>query len=317
MSSRIEPAASLPSPVDERAQWLSPRVAFVPTQRSFPSSHALLLTDGDELALVDAGLDDEALQALAPRLDELFVTHFHLDHVAGIDALRGVPLTWNASETGALSPDVDGILDFLEVPGPVRGPVGEFLDNVYPSVPGPARTVEPGASLDLAGVRVDTIPVPGHSPGHLALEVPEAGVVFTVDVEFRGRGPWYGWPHCDPTPFELAAAKLAPRLRDAEVVTTSHSDPIRDTERAVERLETFVDVFEERDAALLEALKARGDEGASVGELVDEVRIFYGKHLDAREHLRMFCRVMTQLHLERLAEEERARRAEDGWRSMS
>lgn len=287
--------------------WLSDRVAFLPTQRSFPASNGLLLASKDELVLVDAGLDEPVLEALAPHLSRVLVTHFHLDHVAGIESLASVPVTWNALETPVLDPDPPAILDFLEVDGARREPVTDFLDAIYPQVPEPEATFDPGQSLELAGLEVDTIPVFGHSPGHVALAIPSEEILFAVDVEFRGRGPWYGWPHCDPTAFEQAAAALAPRFREAEAVVTSHSKPLLDTERALTELESFVDRFQARDEAVLDALEDKGSRGASIAELVDEVRLFYDQHLDAREHLRWFSRVMTELHLERLAGDGRAR----------
>lgn len=308
------PPDVLPDAVASRATWLDPRVAFLPTERSFPSSHGLALTDGDEVLLVDAGLDEAVLSALVPRLSAVLVTHFHLDHVVGVEALGDVPVIWNGAETAVLDADRDRALDFLSVEGPARPAVREMLDAVYPEVPDPAAVFRPGEALELAGLRVETVPVPGHSPGHVALSFPDAGVLFTVDVEFRGLGPWYGWPHGSATRFEAAARKLRSRCREADVVATSHSAPIGgDPERVGELLDRFVACFGERDDAVAEALAARGPEGATAGELVEEVRLFYGDHLDARDHLRFFCRVMTEGHLERLRDAGRARRDGERW----
>lgn len=307
------PPDVLPEPVASRATWLDPRVAFLPTDRSFPSCNGLVLTDGEEVALVDAGLDEAALSALAPRLSTVLVTHCHLDHVVGIEALEEVPVVWNEAEIGVLDDDVDRVLDFLGVEGAARRAARGLFDGIYPEVPKPVETFEPGEALELAGLRVETVPVPGHSPGHVALALPDAGVLFTVDVEFRGLGPWYGWPHCSATRFEEAATKLGSRCREADVVASSHSGPVRDSDRVGELLDRFLDCFEERDEAIVEALLARGSEGATTGDLVDEVRLFYGDHLEARDHLRFFCRSMTLEHLSRLRDAGRVRRDGERW----
>lgn len=308
------PPDVLPDPVASRATWLDPRVALLPTERPFPSSHGLALTDGEEVVLVDAGLDEAALPALAPRLSAVLVTHFHLDHVVGIEALGDVPVIWNEAETAVLDADRDRAVDFLGVEGPAREAARGLFDGVYPEVPGPAAVFRPGEALELAGLRVETVPVPGHSPGHVALSIPDAGVLFTVDVEFRGLGPWYGWPHGSATRFEEAARKLRSRCLEADVVATSHSAPIGgDPDRVGDLLDRFVACFGERDEAVAEALLERGPEGATAEELVEEVRIFYGDHLEARDHLRFFCRVMTEEHLERLRDAGRARRDGERW----
>lgn len=309
-----DPPDVLPDTVASRARWLDPRVAFLSTERPFPSSHGLALTDGDDLVLVDAGLDEAALSALAPHLSTVLVTHCHLDHVIGIEALEEVPVVWNEAETDVLDDDLDRVLDFLGVEGPARQAARGLFDWTYPDVPEPVGAFEPGEALELAGLRVETVPVPGHSPGHVALGFPDAGLLFTVDVEFRGLGPWYGWPHCSATRFEEAARKLRSRCLEADVVATSHSAPIAgEPDRVGECLDRFVARFGERDEAVADGLWARGSEGATTGELVEEVRIFYGDHLDVRDHLRFFCRVMTEDHLARLRDAGRVRRDGDRW----
>lgn len=94
----------------------------------------------------------EALEARGWDLDEIWITHHHHDHVGGVEALRdhyGAAVTGNAEDDHRL--------------------------------PGLNRSVRDGDSFDFAGSAVDVLDVSGHTVGHIAFHVPDAGVVFTGD----------------------------------------------------------------------------------------------------------------------------------------
>lgn len=291
---------------------LAHRVRLLETEDRFPSAHGLLV-EGDETVLVDAGLSPERLEALAPALDRVVVTHFHLDHAKGLPHLEGVPLTVNGAEEVAFRGGGGEVADFLELDHPWRDRFAAEFGDAFPPV-APAETFEPGDTLDLGGIAWETVPVPGHSPGHVMLHAPAEGVLFSVDVDFRGWGPWYGWPHCDPTAFEEAVRRERDRFREADVVATSHSPHLEGGEAALERVEAFLGVFGERDEAVAGELAERGAGGATLDELVHGVRLFYGDNLGSRPWHEFWCRVMTGFHLERLAEAGRVVRDGAVWR---
>lgn len=89
------------------------------------------------------------------RLDEIFVTHHHGDHVAGnlaLKAMYGCRIT---------------------------GPAGE-ADRI----PGIDRLVRGGDAFDFGGDTVNVIDTPGHTIGHVSYWLPKAGAVFTADALF-------------------------------------------------------------------------------------------------------------------------------------
>jgi hydroxyacylglutathione hydrolase len=106
-------------------------------------------------ALVDApeaGPIRAALDVRGWGLHEIWITHHHGDHVEGVEDLR---TAYGASVTGAAA-------DRHRLPA---------LD----------RAVSGGDSFDFAGAAVHVIDVSGHTVGHIAFHVPDAGAVFTGD----------------------------------------------------------------------------------------------------------------------------------------
>lgn len=299
-----DPSLTLPPEVAEQTAWLADRVALVETTAGFPSAHGLLVSDGDQTTLLDVGLGEDQLLGLAPVLDQVVLTHCHLDHVLRwplLEALEDPPvLVVNGREMPAFQGD--DLAAFLGVQGEAIEVLETKLAPVYPSFGDDLETFQPGQPLELAGTRWESVPAPGHSPGHCLFHEPELGILFSVDVEFSGLGPWYAWPHCDPTRFEQAVERARPMFEEARVVATSHSPPIiDDLEQVGKALDAFQAHYDERDRALYRALEARGKQGATVEELVEEVAIFYGDHLESYPNLAYWSGVMTEKHLERLA----------------
>lgn len=128
-------------------------------------------------------------------------------------------------------------------------------------------------------------------------------ILFSVDVEVSGMGPWYAWPRCDPTAFEEAVEDARDRFLEARAIATSHSPPVVDDPEAVEAaLDRFQAHDGQRDGALLAAFEARGSEGA---------------HVESNPAIRYWTRVTTVKHLERLAANGRAERDGDRWIALS
>lgn len=120
-------------------------------------NYAYLIHDKDsgQTALVDApdgAPIAAALQSNGWTLTDILITHHHGDHIDGVDALRR---TYGARVIGAKA-------DKHRLP-PLDLEVGE------------------GTPFDSAGQSVQVIDVPGHTRGHIAFYLAEAGAVFTAD----------------------------------------------------------------------------------------------------------------------------------------
>jgi len=129
------------------------------------SNSHLVWTDVGEAVVVDCGGDPgPVLAEMAERrlrLQAVLLTHLHPDHV------RGVPRLVGAMGATVFASAADA---FLLPPGLADWP---FTD------------VPPGR-MTLLGESCLVLPVPGHTPGHVAYYFPKSFTAFTGDTLFRG-----------------------------------------------------------------------------------------------------------------------------------
>jgi hydroxyacylglutathione hydrolase len=135
--------------------------------------------DGSQRALiVDPG--DEAEKILAPveelglSVEAILVTHCHFDHigaVAPVAKATGAPVYCPEIEVPVLA----DIMAF--VPWPGFGPFESYEAD---------ETVSGGERLELAGLELDVVYTPGHSPGHVTYSVRGENAIFSGDVLFQG-----------------------------------------------------------------------------------------------------------------------------------
>jgi hydroxyacylglutathione hydrolase len=131
--------------------------------------------DAREAIVADPGAEADRVARLLDRLGAtcaaILVTHTHYDHIGGVADL--------AEATGAPVYAPAGEAVVLENPNEFYGPLGLDLR--------PWRAehyLEGGESLELGGLELEVLPVPGHSPAHLAFH--GDGVLLSGDVLFAG-----------------------------------------------------------------------------------------------------------------------------------
>jgi hydroxyacylglutathione hydrolase len=133
---------------------------------------------GEKLLIVDPGEEAErillAIEKTGAEVEAILLTHTHFDHigaVAPVAKATGAPVYVPELEKPVLA-DI-----MAYVPWEGFGPY-ESYDAEH--------TVSGGETLALAGLELDVIFTPGHSPGHVTYSVRGEDAIFSGDVLFQG-----------------------------------------------------------------------------------------------------------------------------------
>lgn len=133
------------------------------------SGKGVVVDPGDEAERILATVEEMGIE-----IEAILVTHCHFDHVGAVAPL--------AAATGApvLCPEIEApvLADLMTyVPYPGIGPYESYDAD---------ETVAGGESLQLAGLAIDVVFTPGHSPGHVTYSVRDEAAMFSGDVLFQG-----------------------------------------------------------------------------------------------------------------------------------
>lgn len=220
-------------------------------QLPFPVGHVYLVALPDDgYALVDTGIPGsapavlDALAALGGRpeqLRQIVLTHCHMDHMGSAADLAAA--TGARVLAGAL--DAPYIRGTAPEPTPVLAPAerslheGVMADLAASGMPAlrPAEVdtvLHDGDTLDGWGEPVRVLHVPGHTPGGIALHLPESRLLFPGDLIATapdGR-------HAVLGPFNVAREEAVASFRrlaalDVDTVCVPHGVPLRTGAREV------------------------------------------------------------------------------------
>jgi glyoxylase-like metal-dependent hydrolase (beta-lactamase superfamily II) len=133
--------------------------------------------DSDRVLVVDPGEEPErilaAVEEMGAKIDAILLTHCHFDHIGAVSPVArasGAPVYCPEIETVLLA----DIMSYVPIPG--LGPYEDYEAD---------ETVKGGETLELAGLTLDVIATPGHSPGHVTYSVRGEDAIFSGDVLFQ------------------------------------------------------------------------------------------------------------------------------------
>jgi hydroxyacylglutathione hydrolase len=169
------------------------------------SAEAIVIDPGDEAPVLERALADLGLDVAA-----ILVTHTHFDHVGAVAPLARA----TGAEVWCPELEVPVLADIMRyVPWPGFGPFESYAAD---------HTVAGGERLELAGMEIDVLFTPGHSPGHVTYFVAAEQAVFSGDVLFAGSIGRTDLPGGDHATLMRTLAGLVETLPDETVVYPGH-----------------------------------------------------------------------------------------------
>ncbi|MFZ4650108.1 MAG: MBL fold metallo-hydrolase [Rubrivivax sp.] len=193
--------------------------------RNFVSNAGFVVTPAGVVVIDALGSPELAreLRAQIARVTpqpvtHVIVTHYHADHVYGLQVFQEAGAVVVAHRDGQLYLNSDTAQARLQAS---REELFPWVDERTRLVPAD-RWIDTRTTLEVGGVRFELQPAgPAHTPEDLVVRVPGARVLYAGDLVFRGRVPFVG--QADSAHW-IEALDAVLRF-DAQVIVPGHGPP--------------------------------------------------------------------------------------------
>jgi glyoxylase-like metal-dependent hydrolase (beta-lactamase superfamily II) len=225
------PAAAIDVAPEMRAQQVSPSAWYVeglsalgsPANQNFISNAGFVITPAGVVvidALGSPALAQRLVAEIRARTDKpithVILTHYHADHVYGLQTFKALGAKIIAHEEGREYLNSDTARLRLQAS---RSELAPWVNADTHLVPADEWLKGDGSELVVGGVRFRIIHAgPAHTPEDEVIYLPQERVLFAGDLVFRGRIPFVG--QADSGHWVTALDKLL--TFDARVVVPGH-----------------------------------------------------------------------------------------------
>lgn len=216
----------------------------------YPAGNTVLVRGTSATALVDPSTT-VALEPPDDDIDLVVLTHAHEDHMAGMFRFPDAEVHVHELDLlGATS--LDGLMQIYGLDADVDRVFRETIVRDFTYAPRPdARSFTDGQVIDLGGVRIEVVHLPGHTRGHCGLLIEPDGVLVTGDIDLSTFGPYYGDAWSDLNAFEASLERV--RSIDTRWYSTFHHKGVVEGHDAfAAAVETFAAVIGDRERRMVE-----------------------------------------------------------------
>ena len=260
-----------PAPV-QRADFGRVSVFFGDKNGKYPDGNQVMVRGTDTLVAFDTPI---VANHIGPEFDaaELVVMgHVHEDHMAGLHRLPRAAVHVHEADLAAAQSWEGLAAHYGSNPARLPDMLAKFRRNFFYAPRPDAMGYVDGATWDIGGSRIRAIHMPGHTSGHTVLLVEPEGVAFIGDIDLSGFGPYYGDATSSLADFRRSLARL-PDVPAKVWVTSHHRGAYTDADRFRRDLAAYAAKLDEREARLLDMLRAGP---RTLGSMVEE-RLLYPK----------------------------------------
>ncbi|GAK06795.1 MBL fold metallo-hydrolase [Geomicrobium sp. JCM 19038] len=265
------------------------------------STTIAVIDDQKRATLIDAGAGKRAFQYINEQyeVEDILLTHFHIDHTWGIPYFKdaNVKVNWldhkkmvsieELMKTGGNYAiyGASGIKAMIETPDVKR--FEKIIDrqkHVYPY----------DETFNVSGTRVEMIHTPGHCESFCCPYFPDEGVIVVGDYDLTSFGPWYN--NADSNIDEMLESADKTLAVNAEHFVTLHHKGVFTRKEYEEQLEAYMNIIFKREKKLKQLI----DDGVPTTDIHYQELFYRRKNLDQAPSLIGFEKIGIAKHLERL-----------------
>ena len=257
--------------------------------------------------VIDPSSNRSILEDIRENVSTVWLSHWHEDHIMYLDLFDNCPLLMHKADEPPLN-NLDTLIKWYNLDTADDKPMIErwkqLLVEHFHYIPRQAKAyLHDKDVIELEGIVVEIIHVPGHTPGSLAFFFKDQRVVFMGDYDLTPFGPWYGDLYSDIDQVINSVNKL--RKLPADTWLTGHESAFIN-ENPGKAWDDYLAVIERREAKLYDLLK----EPKTLSQIAD-TWIVYGKPREPAVEFRFFEQINMKKHVDRLIKKGLARQEGD------